>query len=158
MRGWLTGPVFIGDEVLLDVGFAQARAGLARLVRGGLLHKSSEDAYQYGRVGAGGVSKLVRVQVRALAESEDGARWAIRWEAAGPGGALFPVLDADISLAAAEEQTTMLSLTGAYRPPFGPLGAALDRAVLHRVAAATVRNFLARVAGEVSEAACFPEA
>jgi hypothetical protein len=31
-------------------------------------------------------------------------------------------------------------------PPFGRVGEAMDRAVMHRVAAATVRNFLASVA------------
>jgi hypothetical protein len=153
--------VFIGDEVLLGVGFGTARARLGRLAQGNLLLGSSEDAYAYGRVGAAWVSKLVQVQVRALAESEGCARWAIRWEAPGPGGRLFPVLDADLTLTPGEEHATLLGLTGAYRPPFGPLGGALDRAVLHRVAAATIRNFLARVAEQITaEPACsglFPE-
>jgi hypothetical protein len=39
-----------------------------------------------------------------------------------------------------------LTLTGAYRPPLGGVGAALDRALLHRAAAATVRSLLSQVA------------
>jgi hypothetical protein len=150
----MTAIVFISDEVLLDVGFAAARATLARLARGGLLLGSSEDAYEHGtiggaRVGTAGMSKLVRVQARELAEADGGARWAIRWEATGAGGVLFPVLDADISLAPAGDRT-VLALTGSYRPPFGQLGAALDRAVMHRVAAATIRNFLTSVAARIT--------
>jgi len=147
--------VFVGDEVLLNVGFGSARAKLARLAKGGLLLSTSDDAYEYGtvglaRVGAGGLFKVVRVQTHELAEAGGSARWAIRWEAAGAGGRLFPVLDADISLTPAGDQATLLTLTGSYRPPFGPVGAALDRALLHRVAAATVRNFLAGVAARIT--------
>src|SRR5215471_14569037 len=41
----LTGGVFVGDEVRLDVSFAAARAGLATVTRDGLLLGVSEDAY-----------------------------------------------------------------------------------------------------------------
>ena len=37
-------------------------------------------------------------------------------------------------------------LAGVYRPPFAALGAGLDRAVFHKVADATARSLLARVA------------
>ena len=49
--------------------------------------------------GAAGFSKLVRVQVRELARTDGSAGLAIRWEATGAAGSLFPVLDADIRLA-----------------------------------------------------------
>ena len=71
---------------------------------------------------------------------------ALRWEATGPGGRLFPALDADMSLTPAGEHSTRLSLAGVYRPPLAALGAGLDRAVFHKVADATVRSLLARVA------------
>jgi hypothetical protein len=146
--------VFVGDEVLLDVGFAAARARLANLPRGGSLLSVSEDAYGeeitgLARVGplgsAPGVSRLVEVHARELAESDHTAGLALRWAAAGPGGGLFPALDADLTLRPAGEHATVLALVGTYRPPLGPLGAGLDRAILHRVAAATIRNFLNRV-------------
>src|SRR6266851_5350308 len=112
--------MFVGDEVRLDVSFAVAR------------------------------ERLVRVQVRELRSTDRSAGLALRWEATGAGGGLFPVLDADIKLAPAGQQGTLLTMAGAYRPPFGPLGGALDRAVLHRVAAATVRSFVARVAAQIT--------
>jgi hypothetical protein len=71
---------------------------------------------------------------------------ALRWQATGPGGGLFPALDADIWLTPAGEHSARLSLAGVYRPPLGALGAGLDRAVFHRVADATARSLLARVA------------
>ena len=71
---------------------------------------------------------------------------ALRWEATGPGSRLFPALDADIWLTPAGEHSTRLSLAGVYRPPLSVLGAGLDRAVFYRMADATVRSLLARVA------------
>ena len=144
--------MFVGDEVRLDVSFALARERLARLSESGALLGTSEDAYGpgLGRVGTAGVDKLVRVQVRELTQTDRSAGLALRWEATGAGGGLFPVLDADIKLAPAGKQGTWLTMTGAYRSPFGPLGEALDRAVLHRVAAATVRSFVALVAAQIT--------
>jgi hypothetical protein len=147
--------MFVGDEVGLDVSFEVARVRLAKLARGDWLSSVSEDAYGLGvtglaRVGALGLSREVSVQVRDLAQREGSAGLAIRWEVTGPGGALFPVLDADITMHPAGGNTSLLTLAGAYRPPLGALGEALDRAVLRRVAAATVRNFLSRVAAEIA--------
>jgi hypothetical protein len=144
--------VFVGDEVLLTVGFAAARDRLAELAESGVLVSASQDAYRdegarVVRVGAGGLSKLVRVEVRELARSDG---FAIRWEATGPGGRLFPVLDADIRLASAGERAAWLTIAGSYRPPLGSFGGALDRAILHRVASVTIRSFLARVGAQIA--------
>ena len=38
---------------------------------------------------------------------------------------------------------------GAYRPPLGAAGAALDRVMLHRAALATVRSLLTDIAGSL---------
>jgi hypothetical protein len=150
--------VFVGDEVELDVSFAVARERLMQLAGSGLLLSTSEDAYDLGtaglaRVGMPGVSKLVRVQARDLAVTQESVGLAIRWEATGPGGGLFPVLDADIRLVRAGEGAAVLAVSGAYRPPLGPLGQALDRAILHRVAAATIRDFVAQMAARLSQPA-----
>ena len=146
--------MFVGDEVQLETSFAVARNRLRQLTEAGVLLGSSEDAYNHGtigfeRVGVPGLSKLVRVQVRELAWTDQSVGLAIRWEATGPGGGLFPVLDADLTMAPSGERVTILALAGAYRPPLGPMGAALDRAILHRVASATIRAFLAEVARRI---------
>ena len=142
-------------EVLLDLSFPAAAARLADLGRGGLLTGASEGAYGGGltglvRVGpqsdVKGMSKLVNVHSLGVVTRGEFAVLALRWEATGPGSQLFPVLDADMSLTPAGEDFTRLSLAGVYRPPFAALDAGLDRAVFHKVADATVRSLLARVA------------
>jgi hypothetical protein len=148
--------VFIGDEVQLDISFAIARERLMQLAGSGLLLSTSEDAYDLGttglaRVGMPGLSKLVRIQTRYLASTEGSVGLAIRWEATGPGGGLFPALDADIRLVCAGERATVLTMLGVYRPPLGALGQALDRAILYRVAAATARDFVAQVAARLAD-------
>ena len=143
--------MFVGDEVRLDVGFAVARERLTRLGESGALFAPSADAYGLARVGpGGGVAKLVRVQVRELSWTESSGGLALRWEATGASGKLFPVLDADLTLVP-DGEGTVLCLAGAYRPPLGSLGQALDRAILHRVADATIRTFLARVAAQLAD-------
>ncbi len=92
------------------------------------------------------MSKLVEVHFLDVVTRGESAVLTLRWEAAGPGGRLFPALDADIWLTPAGEHSARLSLAGAYWLPLAALGAGLDRAVFHRVADATVRSLLARVA------------
>ncbi|HYT79388.1 MAG TPA: hypothetical protein VEQ37_09045, partial [Actinomycetota bacterium] len=67
------------------------------------------------------------------------------WTPAGLEG-LFPSLDADIELGALGPTRTQLSISARYTPPLGAFGRVLDRAVLHRVAEATVKDFLDRAA------------
>jgi hypothetical protein len=151
--------MFVGDEVMLGLSFRSAQARLANLARGGLLTSASQGAYgdglagliRVGPVGAvPGASKLVDVRFRDLVTHDDTALLTMRWEATGPGGALFPALDADITLTPAGDQATRLTLAGAYRPPLAGLGGGLDRAILHRVATATIRSLLSRVAAALA--------
>jgi hypothetical protein len=96
------------------------------------------------------VSKLVEVHLLHEVTRGESAVLALRWQATGPGGRLFPALDAGLVLTPAGEHATRLSLAGAYRPPLGPVGAGPDKAIFHKVAQATVRSLLARVADALS--------
>ncbi len=147
--------MFIDDEVPLAVGFDAARARLADLARNDTLAGASQAAYGEGvtellRVGplgsVPGTSKMVEVRFRNLVERDDYAGLAVRWEATGSGGGLFPALDADIMVMPTGERSSKLRLTGSYRPPLGALGAGLDRILLRTVATATLRTLLAQVA------------
>ena len=147
--------MFVGDEMLLGVSFAVARDRLAQLTEGSELISASENAYGHGTAGLAGVgtrgpTRLARVQVRELTWTDESAGLAIRWEASGPDGSLFPVLDADIKLARAGAQGTRLSVAGVYRSPFGLTGSSLERSILDRVAAVTVSNFTASVAAQIA--------
>jgi len=157
--------VFIGAEIRLGVSFNAAQARVANLSRGGLLRRASDEAYDelgtgLARVGplgsTPGVSRLVEVRFSDMAIHEDSATWAVRWEAVGRGGALFPALDADITLTPAGEEATMLTVTGVYRPPLGGLGAGLDRAIMHQVAQATIRTFTHHIGSALAHAAAAP--
>jgi hypothetical protein len=71
------------------------------------------------------------------------------WRSAGL-DRLFPRLDADIEVAPLGPNRTQLSISARYDPPLGSVGKALDRAVLHRVAEATLKDFLDRAAGTLA--------
>jgi len=99
--------MFTSQELIVDARFAAARARLARMVADGGLTEVSRDAYEGAltrliRVGpfgdTPGVSK--QVQVRLIGPVQRDATTAVwlRWEATGPAGGLFPVLDADLLL------------------------------------------------------------
>jgi hypothetical protein len=148
--------MFVREEARLSVGFAVARTALARLQReGGRLLDASQAAYGDGvsglaKVGPPGtwpdLSKVVMIHVGDMAVTDVSARLPLRWEATGPGSGLFPALDADVTVMPVESHATILRLAGVYRPPLGKLGALLDRAILSRVATATIRDFVDRLA------------
>jgi len=150
--------MFVRDEVTLDVGFDVARDRLEKLDSWFLA--ASDHAYGEGMAGlarigprgpAPGISRLAEIQFQNLTAHDGRSGLALRWEARGPGGRLFPVLDADLTLVPAGENATVLTLEGAYRPPLGSLGAELDRLLLHRLAEATIRDFLERVATALTQ-------
>jgi hypothetical protein len=153
--------MFVGDEVRADVSFAVASRRLADLA-GSSLTSVSQGAWGDGlaRVGPAtsvpGLSKLVRVQFREPVWRDGVMTLTLRWQATGVLGGLFPVLDADISLAPDGAHATLIGLAGVYGPPGGIVGAGLDWAVLHRVATATVRSFLSRIASAVTDTVASP--
>jgi len=68
-------------------------------------------------------------------------RISLAWEAAHA-TAFFPVMTAELSLWPLTATETQLEIEGAYRPPLGIVGNAVDAAVGHRLAEATVHRFL----------------
>jgi hypothetical protein len=142
--------MFIGAEVRIPVAAAAATARLANLVRGDrlmTLSAPSWDEMSRGlmRVGPSAlVFRLVEAEFGELTVRGGAARVAIRWNPAGPAGRLVPALDADLTLTADGDHAAVLRLDGVYRPPLGIVGTGLDDAILHRVASATMRGFIAR--------------
>jgi hypothetical protein len=141
--------VFVGDQILLDIGFAAARRQLGRLAFDGALLSAAEYAHGVGVTGlveavgpSAGMSRLAGVRAEDIAETPDGARLWLRWEAIGPDGAMYPALDAVVTLTPAGEATTSLALAGVYRLP-GPVEAELGLAVVRCFAAVAVRSFIA---------------
>jgi len=148
----MSGNVFVGDHIRMDVCLDSARHQLARLARDGVLLSASEYAYGEGIAGlvetAGlvdGMSRLVGVRSEDLMETEGGARLWLRWEAIGSDGTPFPALDADLTLSPAGENATLLTLAGIYRLP-EHAGAGLDPGIVRCFAAVTIESFIARLA------------
>jgi hypothetical protein len=91
------------------------------------------------------VSRRVIVEVGQPLRRHSTTLLPIRWRPAASSG-LVPELDADLEVAALTPAASQLSISARYTPPLGTVGAAIDRALLHRVAEATLKNFLDRIA------------
>ena len=94
------------------------------------------------------IKRTVVVKLGGPVHSGSKTVFPLRWAASGPGG-LFPELDADLEVASLRPGRTQLAMSARYVPPFGTVGRVIDRAVLSRVAEATLKDFLDRVADTI---------
>jgi hypothetical protein len=96
----------------------------------------------------------VRLSVRRVRriETDDGQSSTISveltWEAIRSTG-LFPSMLAELTARPRSAGDTQLEMVGAYWTPMGPLGAAIDAALGHRIAEASVQHFLEDVAAQL---------
>jgi hypothetical protein len=138
--------------------FEEVERGVLAALDGPSEH--AEVAYRHGeelraRMGPSdhGIAKTVRLRVGEPRRSTDETAIPLVWEATGP-RVLFPRMDADLVLSSIGPELTHLVFRGSYRPPLGPVGRALDRSLLHRVAEASIKHFvdgLALAAGRLLE-------
>ena len=133
--------MFVVHDVLLDVAFGVARPRLVSLASSPALVDASRAAYEEGLTSLIGTGptlaeaagpRLARVKFLPPVDRPGTTTVGLRWEASGAATGLFPVLDADITLAVASEHTTTLTLSGVYRPVSD--GAALNGAALNGAA------------------------
>lgn len=170
---WLAAMVedmFVAEDLVVGIGLRAAQARFANLIHGTWLAEVSKTSYDQGvtgllRVGPARpvAAKLVLVSFLEPVYRGEVMTVGIRWEATGGAGGLFPVLDANITISPASpasgadiargKESIRLALVGSYRPPFGHLGAALDKAILHRAATATIRALLRTVGDAVTNPA-----
>ena len=157
--------MFADQAVTLDLDFPAARDQFLLLTHGSRLDGMSQDAYADGlagqiRVGplggVPGMSKLVRVSLLDPVRRDDNVFVPLRWEATGLTGRLFPVLDANLMLGEDDQGRGVLRIAGVYRPPLGGLGNELDQIALSRVASATIRSLLRRIAALLADRADEP--
>src|SRR5262245_34638602 len=144
--------VFVSDHILLEAGFAAARYQLGCLAGDGVLLSAAEYAYGVAITGlvetvgsAAGMFRLAGVRAEDIADTPGGAPLWLRWEALGPDGAVYPALDAVLTLTRAGEATISLALAGVYRLP-GQAGAEPGPAVVRCFAAVAIRGFIAWLA------------
>jgi hypothetical protein len=94
------------------------------------------------------IAREVVVELGPPVRSSTKTAFPLRWTASSHAG-LFPSLDADLEVAPLGANRTQLSMSARYVAPFGAVGHAIDRAILSRVAEATLKDFLDGVAAVV---------
>lgn len=101
--------------------------------------------------GSIGVKADIRISVKSIDEKVFEAaatpvtQLALEWQAASNPG-LFPVMKAELSIYPLTSTETQLDFWGAYEPPLGAVGKAVDAVAGHRIAEASVRRFVDEVA------------
>jgi hypothetical protein len=143
--------MFLRYYVELDLPTEQAEAVLLEspsswvpaLARGAV--ERAEPLLADIRVGHGGLRVAKRVSVRLGRPVQFPSKLSLpmTWE---PGGWLLPRLDAEIELGSLGKGRTQLAISGRYEPPLGTVGRTVDRLAFHRIAEATIKDFLDRVA------------
>lgn len=94
------------------------------------------------------VAKSVALEIGTPQLQKRGLVYPLRWTAVGA-ESLFPDMRADLILTQDGMDRTTMTLSGTYDPPLGVVGRALDRVLLGRVAEATVRNWVDRLAAAI---------
>ncbi|HET9261024.1 MAG TPA: hypothetical protein VFP42_12945 [Acidimicrobiia bacterium] len=112
-------------------------------------YRDGEDLY--ARVGPThvGYAKRVRLDIGVPELRRAGLVYPLTWSASGA-KALFPKLSANLVLSHVGRERTKLTLEGTYEPPLGPVGRAVDRILLKKVAEATVQDWVDRIAEAVT--------
>ena len=101
------------------------------------------------------IAREVKLTIGIAEIHRSGLVYPIHWTASGA-SLLFPELEADLILSQTSSHSTTLTLRGTYQPPMGALGRLADRAVLGRVADATVADWMERLAVAVSTDSTVP--
>jgi hypothetical protein len=86
-------------------------------------------------------SKRVRVDLEQPYRRGDAWVLPFHWSATAL-PALFPAMEAELSVAPLGESEVRLTFSGRYRPPLGGVGQIVDTVLLHRVVERSVRGFL----------------
>lgn len=90
------------------------------------------------------IGRRINVEIGAPKASAGLIFMPIRWRAATDAG-LFPTLEGELEVAALGATKTQLGISATYEPPLGLVGKIADRALFHRVAEVTIKDFLERI-------------
>lgn len=144
--------MFVRYFVVLALPYPQAEAALLdgpeRWVPGLARAADGRGERLLGEVGIGDgprIDRTVAIEIGDAVRLAAGVVLPFSWRAV-TGARLFPAFEADLELAGLGVDRTQLSINARYTPPMGAIGRAIDRALLHRVAEATVKDFLDHVA------------
>jgi hypothetical protein len=153
--------MFLRYYVELDLPAEQAQAALLAspstwlpTLADGAVERAEPLLAEVG-VGPGGLRLAKRVAVRLGKPVQFPSKLSLpmTWE---PGGRLLPRLEGELELGTLGRTRTQLAISGRYEPPLGTVGRTVDRLALHRVAEATIKDFLDRVAAMLTAMAVEP--
>jgi hypothetical protein len=150
--------MFVRYFMNLDVPFEEAEAalladpsawlpGLVEETDAAGLHRLTSVGFSIGLH----LRKRVEVVVEAALRVPGRTVVPLRWST-GAEHSPLPAMEGDLELAPFGPGASHLAMSGRYTPPYGAIGEALDRALLNRVAEATVRDFVQRVAERIRAA------
>ena len=147
--------MFLYYYVHVQGPFEQVELQVLRMLPG--LRGWANDAYREGEhlytrlcTPKGRLAKTVELTVAEPARGATETWIPIEWEATGT-PSLFPRMQADLVVAAVGLELAQIALRGAYQVPLGKVGVAINRTFLHRVAEASVKSFLDRIATAATE-------
>lgn len=150
--------MLVQDFIQSPLSFDEVRTAILRDPHG-LIDRNAADAYREGEqcrltvsssTIAHGVHKTVYIDIGEPYARGDGLVVPLRWWAKGA-TLLFPRLDADLEIMPVGPRTTQVSLSGRYDPPLGAVGRQIDRMLMHRLAEASIRDFLTRMGSSLEE-------
>lgn len=107
--------------------------------------------------GGVGIKADIRISVKDIEEKRDEAlsavvtRLPLEWEAANKPG-LFPLMKGELLIYSLTATETQLDFSGLYEPPFGTVGKAMNAMLGHRIAEASVHQFITDVASYLRRA------
>jgi hypothetical protein len=139
--------MFVQYYGMVERPFVAVEADLLAL--GDTLSESADSAYRLGegllvKMGGGAVAKTVLLDLGKPVRGTATTTLPMEWWATGT-PALFPRMEAELTVAAMDDALTQVVFQGNYQPPLGSVGRILDRAVLSRFAEASVKDFVDRV-------------
>ena len=151
--------MFVRYFMDLDLPFDEAEAALLADPASwlpGLAEESDEEGiHRLTSVGLGvglHIRKRVEVVVDGPLRVPGRTVIPVRWST-GREHSPLPAMEGDIELSPFGPGASHLAMSGRYTPPYGAVGLAFDRALLHRVAEATVRDFVQRIAERLRQVA-----
>jgi hypothetical protein len=148
--------VFIYYFAQLRLPFEKVEERTCRLLRD--LTGWADAAYRDGedlkaRVGIGGkrgvIAKTVTLDVGRPVRTPHQTTIPLSWKATGA-PSLFPQMNADLTVARVGPELAQLGFSGSYEAPGGPVGQAIDEALLHRIAESSVKGFVDRIAEAIA--------
>jgi hypothetical protein len=129
-----------------EQAFTRQPEALLRRLAGEADHNGAQLEVEVGFMTVGGrVRRAVELIVGEPVQVSGRLLVPIEWKPLR-GHHLLPGLVGELEVGSLGPQRTQIALSARYQPPLGPLGSAADRALLHRVAEATVRDFVQRLA------------